>query len=369
MTPIIQSITQSMLTIVLFIAILGILVVIHEIGHFVTARLANVRVLEFGVGFPPRAKVLRNKGETLYTLNWLPIGGFVKLEGEDGDGADDPRSFSVQPWWKKMVILVSGVAMNVLLAFAIFTSIALIGDPTIGVRIGAVQPGSPAEGAGIVPGDAIVSIDGAYYNPIEGESLLPALQDKAGETVQLGLEHPDGTSSTVTVTLRDAEAVAAGQGAVGVSELTSTTTDVSVNYSVVEAIQIGWERTVNALGLIWNGLGQIAASIAEDPTQPPPASGPVGIAMDLGDIFWQLGPLMTLYVAGILSANLAVVNALPFPPLDGGRMLMITLKRLFGARISLRAEQMTYMVGFVFLFGFLIWITGFDILRGLSSGS
>ena len=87
---------QSIITIVLFFAILGILVVIHELGHFVTARLANVRVLEFGIGFPPRAKVLRAKGETLYTLNWLPIGGFVKLEGEDGDDADDPRSFSPQ---------------------------------------------------------------------------------------------------------------------------------------------------------------------------------------------------------------------------------------------------------------------------------
>ena len=86
-------------------------------------------------------------------------------------------------------------------------------------------------------------------------------------------------------------------------------------------------------------------------------------------MFWQLGPVFTLYVAAILSANLAVVNILPFPPLDGGRMLMITLKRLFGARISLRAEQLTYMVGFVFLFAFLIWVTGFDIVRGLSGGT
>ena len=89
------ALVQSIITIVL-------LVVIHEIGHFVTARLSNVRVLEFGIGFPPRAKVLRDRGETVYTLNWLPIGGFVKLEGEDGDAADDPRSFSVQPWWKKI---------------------------------------------------------------------------------------------------------------------------------------------------------------------------------------------------------------------------------------------------------------------------
>ncbi len=105
------------------------------------------------------------------------------------------------------------------------------------------------------------------------------------------------------------------------------------------------------------------ASVATDPTAPPPVSGPVGIAASIGDVFWQLGPLFTLYVAGVLSANLAVVNILPFPPLDGGRMLMITLKRLFGARISVRAEQLTYMVGFVFLFAFLFWVTSFDIAK------
>ena len=104
---------QSIITIVLFILILGVLVVIHELGHFFTARLSNVRVLEFGIGFPPRAKVLRNKGETLYSLNWLPIGGFVKLEGEDGTDADDPRSFSHQGLAKKLTILVAGVVMNV----------------------------------------------------------------------------------------------------------------------------------------------------------------------------------------------------------------------------------------------------------------
>src|SRR6185436_14603268 len=111
-----------------------------EFGHFITARLASVRVLEFGVGFPPRAKVLRSKGETLYTLNWLLIGGFVKLQGEDGHDADDPRSFAAQGLATKIVILVAGVAMNVLLAFAIFTAIAWLATPLVGVRFHEVQP-------------------------------------------------------------------------------------------------------------------------------------------------------------------------------------------------------------------------------------
>jgi regulator of sigma E protease len=302
-------------------------------------------------------------------LNWLPIGGFVKLEGEDGDSVEDPRSFAAQRWLTKMIILVAGVVMNILLAFAIFTAIALMGDPTVGLRIGAVQPDSPAAAAGIEPGDAVVSIDGTYYGAFDGVNILDSLQERAGETVALGILAADGTTETVTATLRTAEEVAAGRGALGVSELTATTTGVTIGHSVGEAIAIGAERTVDALGLILNGLGQLVDSVVNRPTQPPPVAGPVGIATQIGDVFWQLGPVVTLYMVAILSANLAVVNILPFPPLDGGRMLMITLKRVFGARISLRAEQLTYMVGFVFLFAFLIWVTGFDIVRGLSGGS
>ena len=108
-----NDVLRTLVTIVLFFGILGLLVLIHEVGHFVTARLFRVR-------FPPRARVLRNVGETVYTLNWLPIGGFVKLEGEDGDEGDDPRSFVAQPLWRKLVILVAGAAMNLVLAFVIF---------------------------------------------------------------------------------------------------------------------------------------------------------------------------------------------------------------------------------------------------------
>lgn len=360
---------QSVVTIVLFIGILGALVVIHEIGHFVTARLANVRVLEFGVGFPPRAKVLRNKGETLYTLNWLPIGGFVKLEGEDGEGVDDPRSFAAQRWITKMVILVAGVAMNVLLAFAIFTAIALGGDPTIGVRIGTVEAGSPAASIGLQAGDEIHALDGGYFGAFDGADLLTALAARAGESVEVGVQRANGTFETKTVTLRDKTQIDETRGALGVGRLQAVVTPVAISYEPLQAVSIGAGRTVDALGLIVTGLGSLVQSVATDPTKAPPVAGPIGIASQIGNVFWQLGPIITLYVAGLLSANLAVVNILPFPPLDGGRMLMITLKRLFGTRISLRAEQLTYMVGFVFLFAFLIWITGFDIVRGLSGGS
>jgi regulator of sigma E protease len=360
---------QSIITIALFLLILGSLVIIHELGHFLVARVARVRVLEFGVGFPPRAKVLRSNGETLYTLNWLPIGGFVKLEGEDGNDADDPRSFAAQRYLTKMVILVAGVAMNVVLAFAIFTGIALIGDPTIGFEVGAVQPESPAAAAGIQPGDVVVSIDGTYYGAFSGTTLLGALRDQPGKTVTLGIERSGAAPTQITATLRPASQIDATHGALGIETIGGTTTSTSIHYGIGEAIGVGAQRTVDALGLIVGGLGALGDSIVNHPTSAPPVQGPVGIATQIGDVFWQLGPIVTLYIAGVLSANLAVVNILPFPPLDGGRMLIITLKRLFGARISVQAERMTYVVGFVFLFAFLIWITGFDIVRGLGGGS
>ena len=131
--------------------ILTAIVVIHEAGHFATARLARIRVHEFGIGFPPRARVLASRGETIYTLNWLPIGGFVRLEGEDGD-SDDPRSFVRAPLPTKVIVLVAGVAMNLILAFVIFFAIALAATPLIGVSFGTVQAGSPAATAGLVAG-------------------------------------------------------------------------------------------------------------------------------------------------------------------------------------------------------------------------
>src|SRR5262245_19585609 len=154
---------QSAVTIVVFFVILGGLVLVHELGHFVTARLANVRVLEFGIGFPPRAKVIRRGGETLYTLNWLPIGGFVKLEGEDGDATDDPRSFARAKLPVKLIILVAGVVMNLLVAFLIFFFIAWLLTPVMGVEIGQVDPESPAQTAGLQEHDQLLAVDGQSY--------------------------------------------------------------------------------------------------------------------------------------------------------------------------------------------------------------
>jgi regulator of sigma E protease len=365
---------QNAVTVVLFFLILGTLVVIHELGHFVTARLANVRVLEFGIGFPPRAKVLRDSGETLYTLNWLPIGGFVKLEGEDGDEGDDPRSFVNQSLPIRLVILLAGVAMNLVLALTIFFVIAWLVTPLYALKIPTVDPGSPAAAAGLEPGDAIVSVDGTRYDwfgrYVGKNDPLQDLRAHGGETVILEIERKDGALEEVTVTLRPTSDAEGAPGPLGVR---STADEpflpefygAYTQHDPLTAARIAVEETTTWFGLILDGLGGVVKSFVTNPTAPPAGvTGPIGIAQQIGMVFWGQGPVMTLYVAAILSANLALVNALPFPPLDGGRMLMLVLKRVFGRRISLQAERLTYLVGFVFLMAFLVWVTWFDIIRG-----
>lgn len=372
-------------TIVLFIVVLGSLVLIHELGHFVMARLAGIRVLEFGIGFPPRAKVLRSHGETLYTLNWLPIGGFVKLEGEDGDENEDPRSFARARLPVKLIILIAGVAMNLLLSLVIFTSIAWLASPVVGLTIPIVEPGSPAERAGLKANDAIISVDGIRHDifSLATGDQIDDLRARVGQRVTLQVVHPGGIRADVPVTLRtaaemedpDGDGPLKAKGALGISVADPKAgwpTFFPGDYlqrDLPSAISVGSHETVRWFGVILGGLGDLARQVAANPTAAPPVSGPIGIATTISDIFFGAGIVMTLYVAGILSANLALVNALPFPPLDGGRMMMIVLKKVFGRRISLRAEQLTYMVGFVFLFAFLIWVSGFDIVRILSGGT
>jgi regulator of sigma E protease len=383
-----MAIIQGAITIALFILILGGLVLIHEVGHFALARFFRIRVLEFGVGFPPRAKVLREKGETLYTLNWLPIGGFVRLEGEDGD-SEDSHSFAVQRLWKKLVVLLAGVGMNLLLAFVIFFSIAWLATPQGGLTFAEVTTGSPAEAAGLVAGDTIVAVDGQTFDlfpsPDAGQAAIEALREHAGETVTLTVKGEDGTVREVPVTLRP-PAAAVDKGALGIRGAQLVFTGEYRGRDIVSAIEAGIAWTAAAFTLILNGLAELLGSIVSNPGQAPPVSGPVGIAAQVGDVFWQLGPIFTLYLAGLLSANLALVNILPFPPLDGGRMLVLLLKAFLGAggrllrsagvrvngpssATTLSVERLTYLVGFVFLFGFLIWITYFDIVRQVSGSA
>ncbi len=279
--------------------------------------------------------------------------------------------------------------MNLLLAFVIFTGIAWLATPQGGLTFTEVQAGSPAEAAGLQANETIVAINGESFDlfpsPDAGRAAIEELRALAGQTVTITVEDADGATRDVAVTLRP-EAVAAEKGALGIRGAQLVFTGEYEGRDLVSAVQAGAAWTASAFTLILDGLAQLVASIVANPAQAPPVAGPVGIAAQVGDVFWQLGPIFTLYLAALLSANLALVNILPFPPLDGGRMLVLVLKavlsgggralRAAGVRVNgpsaettMSVERLTYLVGFVFLFGFLIWITYFDIARQVGGGT
>ena len=370
---------NGVINVLLLLVILVVLVLIHEFGHFIVAKRANVRVHEFGIGFPPRARVLGTRGDTTFTLNWLPIGGFVKLEGEEGE-SDDPRSFVRQRLPTRLAILLAGVAMNILLAFLIFAFIAGFGDPIALARIGCVTPDSPAQVAGLrggpqtgstpegIPicdqtGELIVAIDGQRFAVFDwmdpsGVTIPQSayLRAHAGQTVAITVRYADGTEAVKNATLRPASEIGPSRGALGItfSELTTE----NIGRGPVEAVVIGFQRTVGATTVILRGLGDLVANITN-----PPVSGPVGIVDAIGTVRAQLPPVFLLWFIGLLSANLAVVNALPFPPLDGGRVAVALIQAVTGGRISAAAERLAYLVGFALLMALLVWITFFDIQR------
>jgi regulator of sigma E protease len=362
-TAFLTDATGVAINIIFLLAILVALVLIHEFGHFLMARRVGVKVHEFGIGFPPRARVLRQGKETAYTLNWLPIGGFVRLEGEDGD-SDDPRSFVRQPLTTRLVILLAGVVMNLLLAWALMSAVAYA-EPTMTMiltELPASADGSPspAQQAGLESGDRILAVDGqtfAWFADPTGLTGTPLvyLREHAGQQVVLTVERVGGAVEEIPVTLRDAEA-AKTQGALGVKSPTLAV-GVTVQRSIVESIQLGLQRTIEACGLILVAVKDLFADIAN-----PQVSGPLGILGAVGAVR-ELPPVYFVYLVALLSANLAVVNALPLPPMDGGRVAVSLVKAVSGERISVRAERLTYAVGFVLLMAFLVYITIFDIAR------
>jgi regulator of sigma E protease len=266
------------------------------------------------------------------------------------------------------------VAMNLVLALAIFFLIAWLATPLYALKIPTVEPASPAAAAGLQPGDAIVSINGERYELfgpyVGGKDQIEDLRAHGGQSVVLGIERTDGRFEEIRVTLRPTSDVPGAPGPLGIratleQPFVPDFYGAYVQHDPFTAARIAGQETLRWFGLIIDGLGGVVRSFVTNPTAPPAGvTGPIGIAQQIGQVFWGQGPVMTLYVAAILSANLALVNALPFPPLDGGRMLMLALKRLFGRRISLKAERLTYFVGFVFLMAFLLWVTWFDIIRG-----
>jgi len=367
---------NGVINVVILLVILVGLVVIHEFGHFIVARRAGVTVHEFGIGFPPRALTYHtDKHGTMYTLNWLPIGGFVRMEGEDGE-SDDPNAFVHRRLRTRLTILLAGVGMNILLAFVIFTGIALLSDPVANVRVAQVQPNSPAASVGLVggqptgtdaqgnptydnSGDVITAIDGKLF-PIFDQVDQPTpslayLRAHAGQQVTLTIQSADGATRQVPVTLR--VPATPDQGTLGIL-VQPDLVQASITHDPISAVELGARRTVDAATLILRGLGDLVSNITN-----PQVSGPVGIVSDIGVVRSSLPPVYLIWFIGLLSANLAVVNVLPFPPLDGGRVAVSLIQAATGNRIGEAAERLVYLTGFVLLMALLAWVTYNDILR------
>ena len=367
---------NGVINVVILLVILVGLVVIHEFGHFIVARRAGVTVHEFGIGFPPRALTYHtDKHGTMYTLNWLPIGGFVRMEGEDGE-SDDPNAFVHRRLRTRLTILLAGVGMNILLAFVIFTGIALLSDTVANVRVAQVQPNSPAASVGLVggqptgtdaqgnptydnSGDVITAIDGKLF-PIFDQVDQPTpslayLRAHAGQQVTLTIQSADGATRQVPVTLR--VPATPDQGTLGIL-VQPDLVQASITHDPISAVELGARRTVDAATLILRGLGDLVSNITN-----PQVSGPVGIVSDIGVVRSSLPPVYLIWFIGLLSANLAVVNVLPFPPLDGGRVAVSLIQAATGNRIGEAAERLVYLTGFVLLMALLAWVTYNDILR------
>lgn len=354
------------LTILLFILLLGLLVLVHEWGHFVVARKLGVRVEEFAFGFPPRLASYTRRG-TRYALNLFPIGGYVKIFGEDGESGKDPQSFSSRPLGQRLAIIVAGVVMNVVLAWLLFSVGHAVGLPTaLGegdavagrVTIIGISPGSPAERAGLRFGDVI-----AEFKVQNSMLKISAIDD-----VQELIEAHRGSEVTVIVEreqeIREINVTPRASPPEGEGPLGIAMARVGVVRSPVwRAPWDGLKTTASATVAIVEALARALRELVSEGKTSADVSGPVGIFVFANETR-RLGMAYLLELAGLLSVNLALLNVLPIPALDGGRILFLFIEKIRGGiRVPQRLEQAVHTVGFVVLLFLMAAVTYRDIVR------
>ena len=344
-----------------------LLVVVHEFGHMVAAKKGGVEVEEFGIGFPPRAKLLTKKDGTEYTLNWLPLGGFVKLKGEH-DAATEKGTFGAASFPRKALIIAAGVLMNLLAAVVIFTVISLMGMPQLidnqfkisrdanvtrqEVLAGTVEKASPAEKIGVQQGDRIVRINDTAVNT--GEELRAATKQFAGKSVEVEYQSA-GENQVKTVTLRNDEA----KGNFGVAPAEQT-----LVRSTWSAPLVGVGTTVQFTVETFKGIGGALVNLFTGNAGQAGESvtGPVGIVVVLQNLSHQ-GFVFVLFLIGVISVSLAVMNILPIPALDGGRLFVMALFRVLKKPLSKDLEEKIHGTGMIVLLLLAAVITVVDIKR------
>ena len=388
----------------LIFPILGALVLFHELGHFATAKLFGIKVLEFGFGFPPKLFGIPFRG-TIYSVNLIPLGGFVRMLGEEDP--TDPQSFARQAIGKRMIVLAAGSAMNMLLPVVIFTILFALPHETLlggSVIVTSVAPSSPAQEAGLRAGDVILAVDGeAVTSPSE---LIAIAKNRGGEPIVLSLRKASGvtglasspefmTSQTVRVVprtdpprLKVVDQVTNPQTQVSVADASRYDSNLGVGDTMTQGaigVMIGltnakfgmttepvWTAVISAVKTIWSVLSFTWSGIADGISTGtnPGIAGPVGIAQATGEIVEERGFSQVYQMAAILSISLGVLNMLPIPALDGGRFRFVIIEWVRrGKRVSPKKEGLVHLVGFAVLIGLILVITFFDITKVASGES
>ena len=357
-----------MTTLIIFILVLGILILAHEWGHFIAARRSGLTVEEFGFGFPPRIFSIK-RGETLYSVNLLPLGGFVKILGEDGTELENPKSFSSKPVGIRSLITVSGVFMNFLLAALLLMIGFYIGLPQIvdkdnealaknvEIQIVAVSNDSPAEKSGIKMGDIMKYVKSGSQNIAISEI----------STLQENINNSKGKEMTIIVQrgkkIFEINAVPRinppeGEGALGVA---IAKTGV-ISYPWYKSLWLGIKSAFILSWEIIKGFVDLLKNLIISGKIPHNVSGPVGIAV-LTNQAVTLGFIYLLQLVAMISLNLTVLNLIPFPALDGGRLLFLGIEKIKGSKVNPKIENAVHSIGIILLLILVILITYKDILK------
>jgi len=367
------------MTIVLIILALSFLITIHEFGHFIAAKMSGITVEEFGLGYPPRAMTLFTWKGTAFSLNWIPFGGFVKMAGEDS--APKKRSTPAKGSYygaslpKRLFVLLAGAVVNFLFgAFAFAIIFTKFGIPVEvqGARIGFVAPNSPAAEAGVQPNTEItaITISEETINISSPADVISVVSAHKGETVVIrtsglcqGLTCPDGDTQFETYLRTDSE-TPSGEGSLGVQFQQSFQQFYPVWQMPFRGIAFGTKEAVNLGVTIVGLLGNMMSEMFSSGKLAPELSGPVGIVSQAKEMgVFTAGFFTALSFVAMLSINLAVMNVLPIPPLDGGKAVLTALELIISPRIINRAEYYLSYGGYVALLSLIVIITIRDVVR------
>lgn len=351
-----------LITIVIFLLVLAVIVLAHEFGHFITAKKSGVKVEEFGLGFPPRIASFK-RGETIYSLNAIPLGGFTKMSGEEDPKAE--RSLASKKPWPRLLILAAGSIMNLLLPLVLFSIAFMVPHQayTENAIIGQVSAGSPADLAGIQAGDRIISING---KTIENTAdVRRYIYLNLGHEMTMGIQRG---SIQKTVTLTPRWKPPENQGAIGIQFDVQAVMDSRIVYTTrepfLQAIPMGVVECGETLVLFKNSILSIVSGASSATT----LTGPVGVAQITGEAA-RAGISPLLEFAAFLSINLGIINLFPIPALDGGRIIFVLIEiARRGKRISPKTEGLVHLIGFALLITLMVFVTYQDIFRIVSGG-